>query len=388
MQPVTGNSRWVLLFSLFFVPLIAWLGPLEKLSYDYLDQSLASAGLIYGTARGINAAVSVLQTTELDAAIVSMQVGQILDPVNDLIERFSGVMLVALGSLALQKILLELVSDTFFTATLTLLAVLSAGTLLAGEKKYCGYLIRGFWVTVVLRFSLVIVVLLNSWVDAAFLQESEAARHQEMSDFQASLEAARSGAVVDEAALAELRSAALEIETLETQRSALQTTLGSLQTDLTGQEAILTEARKESTQCKVLLSSTTCSPGVLEQSDRVDAVEEEIEHIETLIAPLDERIADLNESVECLDRRSMGKGCGIFDSVTSTFSLEKNIGKLEEGMADFVDSTVDLLMSLLFKTVLIPLGFLYCVLKALAIPWSRISARPQQPQAEAMAESP
>ena len=261
MQPVTGNSRWVLLFSLFFVPLIAWLGPLEKLSYDYLDQSLASAGLIYGTARGINAAVSVLQTTELDAAIVSMQVGQILDPVNDLIERFSGVMLVALGSLALQKILLELVSDTFFTATLTLLAVLSAGTLLAGEKKYCGYLIRGFWVTVVLRFSLVIVVLLNSWVDAAFLQESEAARHQEMSDFQASLEAARSGAVVDEAALAELRSAALEIETLETQRSALQTTLGSLQTDLTGQEAILTEARKESTQCKVLLSSTTCSPG-------------------------------------------------------------------------------------------------------------------------------
>ena len=54
---------------------------------------------------------SVIQDTEIafsPAGVgVTLAVGEILDPINDLIERFSFVMLVSTASLGIQKILLE-----------------------------------------------------------------------------------------------------------------------------------------------------------------------------------------------------------------------------------------------------------------------------------------
>ncbi|MEH6581238.1 MAG: hypothetical protein V7754_04825 [Halioglobus sp.] len=364
------STQKALLLSLILLPLIAWLGPLEKLSYAYLDETLTNAGLIYATARGINAVISVIQTTEIDAAVVSVQVGQVLDPINDLVERFSAVMLAALGSLALQKIVLELVSDTTFTLLLTVLAACSVTSLLVGDRKFYPYLVRGFWVTVCLRFSLVLVVLANSWIDSAFLADVENERHEEMMLFAEDLNAAKSGSLVDEETLNELDRAKGQYES---ELQSLKSKLASMNTDYMGKEAELDIARQESLLCKLTLSSQTCSDEVMAAAQAQKELDNRIDVMEDSISAKENQIKTVRESTECLKKRSTGESCGLFDSVKSTLSLEENLKKLDHKVSGFVDSTVNLLVSLLFKTILIPIGFLYLLFRGIGVSWSRMT---------------
>ena len=119
--PALSTTRKLVLVCAALAVALSWLGSLDRYSQDYLDDALVSGGLVYATARGINAAVSVLQGTEITPAVATFTVGEVLDPVNDLIERFSGMLLLALGSLALQKILLEIFSHTGFSILVSLL---------------------------------------------------------------------------------------------------------------------------------------------------------------------------------------------------------------------------------------------------------------------------
>ena len=72
-----------------------------------IDQSLQNAAIVFDLARGLNGIISVLQSTEISVLFATMTIGKILDPLNDLVERFSELMTVALASLALQNFLLN-----------------------------------------------------------------------------------------------------------------------------------------------------------------------------------------------------------------------------------------------------------------------------------------
>lgn len=56
--------------------------------------------------------VSVLQTSELDAVVASVQIGQLLDPINDAAERASTALAWSIGSLFVQRILLNVASSS------------------------------------------------------------------------------------------------------------------------------------------------------------------------------------------------------------------------------------------------------------------------------------
>jgi len=167
---------------------LAWTGSLDSISDRYVGDALLDAGIIYGTARGINALVSALQGTELDMWLVTFSIGELLDPVNDVIERFSGVMTLAVTSLVIQQLLLAIVSDVRFSVVLTTLLVATvAAWFVAREAGYAG-LLKVFLVVAFLRFSLVLVVLANLWVDRAFLPDAAGPEHQVMQAFYGNLE--------------------------------------------------------------------------------------------------------------------------------------------------------------------------------------------------------
>ena len=86
-QPSPWRYLWLLL--LIGLPILGWHGVLDDFSSQDINHSITNAGLIYGTARGINALVSVLQGTEVNVLVMTFSIGEVLDPVNDLIERFS-----------------------------------------------------------------------------------------------------------------------------------------------------------------------------------------------------------------------------------------------------------------------------------------------------------
>lgn len=119
---------------LSIVAIILFLFPVNKIPYidniadDYFKSSLTQAGGVYATARIINASISVVQESSIDvmpAGIgVTIAAGQCLDPVNDLIEKLSDVMITSIASLVLQKIFYEVV-QYYFSYMLSLIIIIS-----------------------------------------------------------------------------------------------------------------------------------------------------------------------------------------------------------------------------------------------------------------------
>lgn len=75
----------------------------------YLDDALLKATASFALARGLNGVITVVQESSVSAGMIvegNVAVGQILDPVNDLIEGFSWIMLISIVSLGIQKLLI------------------------------------------------------------------------------------------------------------------------------------------------------------------------------------------------------------------------------------------------------------------------------------------
>jgi hypothetical protein len=91
---------------------LAWLGPLDAAATRTVDDGLKRALISFAAARGLNAAISVVQGTEVSAAPAGMGViftpGQVLDPINDLVEQFSSLMLAASVAFGTQKVLIAI----------------------------------------------------------------------------------------------------------------------------------------------------------------------------------------------------------------------------------------------------------------------------------------
>ncbi|MEA3331549.1 MAG: hypothetical protein U9Q29_07655 [Campylobacterota bacterium] len=89
------------------------------------DEALERAMVAFGLAKGLNAIISLMQGTELSVFGVNFTIGEVLDPFNDMVERFSWVMLASSVSLGFQKILLLLSSKVFLKVAISLSVALS-----------------------------------------------------------------------------------------------------------------------------------------------------------------------------------------------------------------------------------------------------------------------
>lgn len=357
---------------------VAWSGLLDQYSEDYVDRAFTGAGLIYATARGINALVSVLQGTELDVVFVTVAVGEALDPINDLIERFSEFVLIALGSLAMQKILLGLVSHTLFNAVLTLLAIGVVYTMLRDNLPMYRALLRGFLVIAFLRFSLGLVVLANHWVDSTFLLEQDQQRHAAMEAFRGELREASALAGAGGASGQLLEQTLQERSRLQSRREHTGETLRQVELELEMAEAQLAElVSADGPGCTAFtISEYTCSPEVLRAREVARQLEQTAAGLEQTTQQLDTELEELTDNLECLQRRARGERCSWLESVTSAVSpqqLRDKIDELEAGVDAFAENVIDLLVSLLLKSIAIPLLFFYLLLRLARHNWSRFS---------------
>ncbi len=79
---------------------------------SYFKEAITRAGVAYATCRAINASVSIIKDSELQlepAGVgVSLAVGQVLDPIDDMTERLSTVLVTAITSLGVQKLSYEI----------------------------------------------------------------------------------------------------------------------------------------------------------------------------------------------------------------------------------------------------------------------------------------
>lgn len=85
-----------------------WLPAVDERAQAYLTDTISSNAVVFTVVRTLNGAISVVQSVEVGVGIASVHLGEILDPVNDLIERFSGLLLVTLTALGISQVLLLL----------------------------------------------------------------------------------------------------------------------------------------------------------------------------------------------------------------------------------------------------------------------------------------
>mgnify|MGYP001813780816 CR=1 FL=1 len=162
---------------------IALTGFADTTSDTYADEAFKRALVTFAVARGLNGVISVAQGTEVavepGGVGVNFTVGQILDPINDLIEQFSSVMLVATSSLGLQKILLDMTgwwgTTLVFVFAVLFLAITTWWP--GGARPGMGVLaVRVFLITAFVRFALPVLVIGTHFVFSGFLeQEHDAA---------------------------------------------------------------------------------------------------------------------------------------------------------------------------------------------------------------------
>ena len=104
----------------------SWLAPLESAADRKIDAGLKRALVSFAVARALNAIISVAQGTQVSlqpmGVGVSLTVGQVLDPVHDVIEQFSTLMLVASVAFGVQKVLLAMGGHWLVSLLLTLAA--------------------------------------------------------------------------------------------------------------------------------------------------------------------------------------------------------------------------------------------------------------------------
>ncbi len=102
--------RIILALSMATVILFSWIGPLDAPAIQQVDAGLKRALVSFATARALNALISVAQGTEVSVQPfgfgVTLTPGQLLDPVNDLVEQFSNWMLAAGVAFGVQKVLI------------------------------------------------------------------------------------------------------------------------------------------------------------------------------------------------------------------------------------------------------------------------------------------
>ena len=180
------------LLSIFIIALVILSSTraLDDYVDDYTSESIANAALTYASARGINALVSMLQSSQVEAGVIvsgSITIGEVLDPLNDMIERFSTVMTWVLASLAAQKILLLLASHQLFLYLVAVLGLCALLLLYFGRAPALNLVFRCFLVVVFVRFALGLAVALNSGADFLFLDQQIQQNDHEIAQFQSTV---------------------------------------------------------------------------------------------------------------------------------------------------------------------------------------------------------
>ncbi|MBU2713545.1 hypothetical protein [Zooshikella harenae] len=167
---------------------IAWIKPIDQSTDAIVTEHLKNAAVTFAAARLLNGAISVVQGTELSIEPVGIGVtfkaGEILDPVNDMVERFSWVMLASTTSLGIQKLLIQMISAHWFNIMLSSMAGLLVIALWIPKAipRTQLWFTKLFALLIVVRFALTIVVLANHLLQIHFLEEQQqqATEHLQM----------------------------------------------------------------------------------------------------------------------------------------------------------------------------------------------------------------
>ena len=350
-------------------------GVLDNFARTQVVETTNESVSIYVVSRGINAVVSVLQTSEINVPLVaSMQVGEMLDPINDAVERLSSIVVWAVGSLFLQRILLEVASSSAFKWILFSIGLVMVATLLLMEwgrfrvvcreifavsnaklERCRDWTVRVFVLAAIFRFVVPLFLAVSFLVSQLFLEAGIMENKEKLSLLGTQVSNIASFPSPDghdldgqknreQSRLKDLdESMALAIREAE----RLDEAIGKLKGDA-GLRRFLPERL-----------------GGISLGEDFASAKEQREEVDREIVRIEVQIRDGRKNLECIARQIAGGTCeSWFDKVSRAgkggmFHIREMFGKVN----DMVTSVTMLLIAVSMKNLLFPILFLMVAVK-------------------------
>jgi len=170
-------ARIIPVLLLLLLVAAAWLRPLDGYAEQEVEAGMKRALASFAAARAMNAVISAAQGTEVGIGVISLAPGQLLDPVNDLVEQFSTLMLYATASFGIQRVLIEVGSHWLPSAVLSIVALWWAVVQLRARVPG-PWLARLLLLVLLLRFAVPVATLGSELMYRVFLADSYASAQQ------------------------------------------------------------------------------------------------------------------------------------------------------------------------------------------------------------------
>jgi len=167
------NKIIILLFSVFII-VSAFSYVLDIKGKESVDTNFKESLVVFGSAKALNAVISLAQGTELDLPFLTLSIGEVLDPINDLVEQFSLVMLASTVSLGIQKIMMNFVVTDVYNYVLLLFVCLMNVFIFFRFQKDQNIRALFFKITVVLvflRFAVPLMGIVNDYAYNSFVKQ-------------------------------------------------------------------------------------------------------------------------------------------------------------------------------------------------------------------------
>ena len=376
------KSRLMIASITILLVLISWLGVLDYLSYAYLAESLLSALSSYGLSRALNGIISVLQSSTLSIGIASVSVGELLDPINDIIERFSELLTLSIASIITQKVFLSIVSSTFFKVLLTFSGLSLITSLTMSELPYIQVLIRSFIFLVFLRLALSFMILLNSVVDNSFLASQIHDNYENINIETNKLDSLKDAIIKQNKTVKQIEN---KIAESKKQKNILAESLSSQINKKYQLEKRIRDSQIKIEQYKNKLG-TFERYNFLHEDEILDASEQDLDEKEQLLEKIEESIEAIQDSLEEVDKiisyhenEISGKSDGLINGIREMagFITNNNISNVNNKLAEvkqkldfIVNNLLDLMTLYIMKTILLPLLFIYLLTKSFKLIWA------------------
>ncbi|MEM9624394.1 MAG: hypothetical protein AAF993_22330, partial [Pseudomonadota bacterium] len=122
-----GGRRWLITLVVAAAVALSWSGIADQHAHEQTSATFKKALAAAALARAFNGVISVAQGTEVAiqpvGVGVTLTVGEILDPLNDLVERFAVLALAASVSLGLQMTVGDMVTSVWLNGALSISAL-------------------------------------------------------------------------------------------------------------------------------------------------------------------------------------------------------------------------------------------------------------------------
>ena len=365
------NKRNNIIASIMLLMALSWSGLSNQYSKAYIDKSIKETAIVYATARGINAIVSVLQSSEFSVSFVggiAITAGEILDPINDSIERFSEIISVALVSLVLQKILAAIVAQNLFNWLISIFAIALIASLYFKQNKYINFAGKGFVLLTFTKFLFIAVIALNAITSSYFLNDNIDKNHQKLGQFQ-------DGMLLYAGQLTKKEKHALKNENQKLTKKVVELNESLKNLNMQNDDLELDINKQKEIKDNFLDQYHKNCHWFWFDSKSCDAIDTKISNANNPITKINKNIANNQNTIDKIKVKigqinkvinaNTGKINGKFESSlwqkTSIFSIDIS----DDTVKSYIENLFNLIVLFILKTIVFPLAFFFLLIKGL-----------------------